>query len=736
VLLSFSQPPVGVGPIAFLAVIPLLWLVREARAGRSILVGFSFGFAYFASLLYWVIALTALGWAALSLASSAFLAVFTLLVSRLWREEHAVRSAIGVAALWTGIEFLRSMWPLGGFTWGGLGYSQTGDGFLLPLATITGVWGISFVVVLVNSVVLVAMERLARRRLAAGALAAVGLAAVMLPALAPIHPALGRPLDVAVVQGNDVQADLQQNVRVGVIARKHASLHRELRIDPPDLAVWPEDAVDLDPTIYPQTRDVVLPAIRRVGSPTLVGVIAGIQDDRHRLYNESLLYDGRGSVVGRYAKVHLVPFGEYVPWRSELSFLHELAQIPYDMTPGRRATLLRVNGVPFADVICYENTFPSLDRHLVDRGARFVVVSTNNASYGRTAASRQHLEMSQLRAVENGRWVVHAAVSGISAFIDPRGRVHQPTGLYERTIDRRTIRMSSAKTIYTRWGDWFPWTTLGLAGLLMFAPRRRRRTRATEPLPADAKALVILPTYNERATIEEVIARVLRVDARVDVLVVDDASPDGTAEAVRTLMAAEPRVRLVERPGKGGLASAYDIGFRRALEEGYELVVEMDADLSHQPEELPRLLEGGRRNDLTVGSRYIRGGAVTNWGLFRRLVSRCGNLYTQVLLGLPVRDATSGYRVFRRELLQHLLADGVHADGYGFQIELVYRACDDGYAVGEIPITFREREHGASKFSRGIVFEALWLVTRWGLRDRLGLGRRSGKQPADASRIG
>jgi apolipoprotein N-acyltransferase len=715
---------VGFGPLAFLALIPLVWLVRSVRPRRAVFLGFAFGFGYFASLLYWVIQLTGLGWGALSLTSSAYPALFALLAPVLWRDEHPVRSVFGLAALWTGTEYLRALWPLGGFTWGGLGYSQTGDGLLLPLASITGVWGVSFVVALVNGLVLVAVERVSAKRLAAaGGLAAIGLAAVTLPALTPIHAATGKPLDVAIVQGNDVEARLQSSIRIGVIAAKHATLHIQMRGDPPDLAVWPEDAVDVDPTLDPNLRLLVTTAIREVGAPTLVGAITG--PDSGPLYNESLLYDGQGRIVGRYAKTHLVPFGEYVPWRDALSFISALDQIPRDLTPGpSRQPLLHVDGVTFANVICFENTFPSLDRRLVDRGAGFLVVSTNNASYGRTAASRQHLAMSQLRAVENGRWVVHAAVSGISAFIDPHGVAHRTTGLYERTIDRGPIRASTARTIYTRWGDWFAWTALVMSGLLLLAPRRRGSRGETAQLAPGFRTLVILPTYDERATIEEVLHRVLEAAPEVDVLVVDDSSPDGTALAVRTIAARDMRVRLLERPAKGGLAGAYVLGFGRALEEGYDVVVEMDADLSHQPEELPRLLEGAARNDLTVGSRYIRGGGVTNWGLLRRALSRGGNLYTQLVLGVPVRDATSGFRAFRVGLLRQLVDEGIHADGYGFQVELAYRAWRAGYVVGEVPITFREREHGTSKISRRIVVEALWLVTLWGIRDRLGLGGR------------
>jgi dolichol-phosphate mannosyltransferase len=176
----------------------------------------------------------------------------------------------------------------------------------------------------------------------------------------------------------------------------------------------------------------------------------------------------------------------------------------------------------------------------------------------------------------------------------------------------------------------------------------------------------------------------------------------------------------VERPAKAGLAGAYREGFARALEEGYDLVVEMDADLSHDPAELPGLLSAAQGFHLVVGSRYVPGGSVTNWSRARLALSRAGNAYARRWLGLPLHDATSGFRVFRRELLAHLAADPIRSEGYGFQIELVLRASDAGYALGEVPITFRERQHGRSKISRRIVFEALWLVTVWGARMRLG----------------
>jgi dolichol-phosphate mannosyltransferase len=230
---------------------------------------------------------------------------------------------------------------------------------------------------------------------------------------------------------------------------------------------------------------------------------------------------------------------------------------------------------------------------------------------------------------------------------------------------------------------------------------------------------VILPTYEERATIEQVLRGVRYSSNDVDLLVVDDSSPDGTAAVVHDVMATEPRIRLLQRPRRSGLASAYLEGFRMALDEGYDLVVEMDSDLSHDPVELPSLLDAAAAGaDLVVGSRYVPGGSVSNWSKARVALSRAGNAYARFMLGVPLHDATSGFRVYRRALLGELVANTITSEGYGFQIELVMRSWQLGATLVEVPITFREREHGHSKISRRIVVEALWLVTRWGLAQR------------------
>jgi apolipoprotein N-acyltransferase len=707
--------------VALVAPVPLLWLVREARPARGFILGLVFGVAYFGALLYWILLFGELAWGSLVLLSCLSTGLFGALATAVWRSAHPLRSCVGLAALWTVIEWVRGTWPLGGFTWGALGSTQTGDASLLKLASVGGMSSISFVVLLVAALLLLAFDRMVERRTTGAILMiALGIGLVVAPGLIVLPAANGRPIDVAAIQVNVLTARGQDAAAEDIaVARLNVDLHEQLAEDPPDLAVWGEGALDPGATSDPATSQLVARAIADVGVPTLAGAVTNGADGKQR--TEVLLFDGSGSMIDRYAKVHLVPFGEYAPWRDELDWISALQQVPIDRTPGEGVRTLSGPGLPpFGTPICYENSFPALDRAFVNAGARFLVVTINNASYGRTAASRQHLIMSRLRAVEDGRWVVHAAVSGISAIIDPSGRVVAERGLFVPGTIRHTIRASTTRTLYVRFGDWVPLASLLFALGAILAPRRRRRiTREPSPLPEQPRTLVVLPTYEERATIGAVLDGLLALSERVDALVVDDGSPDGTGAVVLARAEREPRVRLIERTGRSGLASAYLDGFRLALREGYDLVVEMDSDLSHLPGELPRLLAGAARHDLTIGSRYVAGGSVTNWSRFRIALSRAGNRYATLCLGFPIRDATSGFRVYHRQLLAHLMEVPVRSGGYGFQIELAYRAWNDGYDVGEVPITFREREHGHSKISRRIVAEALWLVTIWGLRARL-----------------
>ncbi|MEU7056684.1 polyprenol monophosphomannose synthase [Streptomyces sp. NPDC046197] len=245
-------------------------------------------------------------------------------------------------------------------------------------------------------------------------------------------------------------------------------------------------------------------------------------------------------------------------------------------------------------------------------------------------------------------------------------------------------------------------------------------------------ALVIIPTYNEAENIKTIVGRVRRAVPEAHVLVADDNSPDGTGKLADELAAEDGQVHVLHRKGKEGLGAAYLAGFRWGLERDYGVLVEMDADGSHQPEELPRLLTALKNADLVLGSRWVPGGRVVNWPKSREFISRGGSLYSRLALDLPLRDITGGYRAFRRETLEGLGLKEVASQGYCFQVDLARRAVKAGYHVVEVPITFVERELGDSKMSRDILVEALWRVTSWGVRERVAkvtgrAGRRTGR---------
>ena len=232
-------------------------------------------------------------------------------------------------------------------------------------------------------------------------------------------------------------------------------------------------------------------------------------------------------------------------------------------------------------------------------------------------------------------------------------------------------------------------------------------------------ALVIVPTYQERDTIEEVIRTLFAtVDERVHLLVIDDGSPDGTADAARRAAGSSGRIQVLQRTRKQGLASAYVTGFRWALERRYASVVEMDADLSHDPGVVPELLSALNGSDLVIGSRYVPGGRIENWNLFRRVLSRAGNMYARMWLGWGVKDATSGFRAYRSATLASQDLATVRSNGYAFQIEMTCRVHFGRGRITEVPITFTERRAGKSKMSRAVVLEALWRVPLWAVRNR------------------
>lgn len=229
-----------------------------------------------------------------------------------------------------------------------------------------------------------------------------------------------------------------------------------------------------------------------------------------------------------------------------------------------------------------------------------------------------------------------------------------------------------------------------------------------------SRILVILPTYNEAENVPEIVPSILSHDNRIDVLVVDDASPDGTGDLADRMAAQEPRIHVLHREAKLGLGTAYIAGFAWAMERKYDLIFEMDADFSHDPSHIPEFIRTAERNDLVLGSRYLRGVTVVNWPMSRLLLSYFANKYARIVTGLPLSDLTGGFKCFRRVVLEEVRLDRVRSSGYSFQIEVTFRAWHRGFRVAEIPIVFVDRSVGESKMSRGIVWEAVWMV--WKLR--------------------
>jgi dolichol-phosphate mannosyltransferase len=242
------------------------------------------------------------------------------------------------------------------------------------------------------------------------------------------------------------------------------------------------------------------------------------------------------------------------------------------------------------------------------------------------------------------------------------------------------------------------------------------------------RSLVILPTYNEHTNLQRLLPRILHSDPRIDVLVVDDNSPDGTGDLAEQFAAESPRVHVLHRAGKLGLGTAYVAGFQYALTQGYDRIVEMDADFSHRPEDLTLLLAASLSPDVDVviGSRNVSGGQALNWSPLRHLVSKGGSLFARTVLGLPIHDCTSGFKVFRREVLERLDLSSIRSNGYAFQVEVNYACTRAGFQIKEVPIVFPDRAHGTSKMSSRIVVEAAWLVVRM----RLGVTRAALRQRA------
>lgn len=443
--------------------------------------------------MWWISLFGYLPWSVLVVSQALFYAMFGWFAA--WASKGAVGRLAATPLLFAALEVARARWPLGGFAWGDLGYAQHDALPLLPLARAGGVHAITLALVFVNAgaAEVLAVGRVWRRALALAVAGGVAVGPMWLP-LGLAGPRAGE-LDVALIQGNVPERRFtdfaSRTGRTGpedlTIIENHIRLTDQLASSPPNLVVWPENAIDRDPLADPDIGLRIEDVVRRVGAPLIAGAILDVRDQPDRFINSDLLFGSTGPVTARYDKIHLVPFGEYVPWPRLRRYIKALEQIPQDGLPGHRTEPFDIGSAKVGSVICFESTYSNFVRKFVEEGAQLLVVTTNNASFRRSPAARQHVAMSQLRAVEEGRYVMHAAISGITAVIDAKGRIRQETRLFTPAVVRATVPLANGKTPYARFGEAIE---LGLMGLgvvaavatmaRMVARRRERRYSEAE----------------------------------------------------------------------------------------------------------------------------------------------------------------------------------------------------------------------------------------------------------------
>lgn len=479
-LLALAFPGLDLGPLALVALVPLLWAWRDATPGRAALYGFVFGLAFFGVLMYWLWYFGPFAIVALVVACSAYTALSGFLVGGF--AELGIRSPWITAAAWVVPEVLRGRFPLGGMPWGEVGAALHDVAPARALASWGGVALVSFLVVAANGFVLDLVHALRAGRSRWLWRAAAGLAAVALVAVVGdvfrYDPSPSGQLRVALLQGNDQNRDLEGLERDTYLPESHLQLADTL-LGPYDLIVFPESSLgDLDPQADAALRSRLVAVGEAHDADVLVNAIVEVPGDDDRVWNMNLLYEPDGTLQGRYAKQHLVPYGEYVPGRRFLGFIEQLEQIERDFKPGTEGVLFEVDGHRFASIICFESAFGPLVRDFVRDGAEMIVVSTNNRSYRRSSNSEQHLALSQMRAAETGTPVLHASVSGISAVIDAGGDVVRSTELFRNQAVTAEVTTATGETPYVRYGEW---AVAGSALLLLAAAIAGRWRRPPRP---------------------------------------------------------------------------------------------------------------------------------------------------------------------------------------------------------------------------------------------------------------
>jgi len=485
VLLALSFPRFDLAPLAFVALIPLLVGLDGIPALQGTYLGIIAGAVFSLMSIPWVVhTMTAYGGlplpvgilllVALSLYLALYVGVFAFGVTRL-SPEGGLGYLVGAATLWVGLEYLRTF-LLTGFPWNLLGYTQYRSLSIIQIASITGVYGVSFLLVLVNAAV--ALACLHVRRSARQALMPVLGVGVLL--IGTVVFGMGRRVSAEIPRREIRVSVVQGNIEQGIkwdpeFAGRTIAIYDRLtrRADRgADLIVWPETAVPFFLREGGPLTQRVLDLAMEVQTPLLVGSPDRVSDASPRYYNSAFLISPAGEIVQKYDKMHLVPFGEYVPLSSLLFFVHKMATGIGDFSPGEAFTVFEIPGGRFGVLICFETIFPDQVRRYVLAGADFLVNITNDAWFGDSAAPYQHLSMAALRAVENGVYLVRAANTGISALVAPSGQILEQSGLFVEAVLSGTMAPRSGGTFYTRRGDLFAWGSV-LISLLLLASRRR-----------------------------------------------------------------------------------------------------------------------------------------------------------------------------------------------------------------------------------------------------------------------
>ncbi len=474
-LTAFAFPGPDLGLLALVSLVPLLWLWRECRPGDATLYGFTAGLAFFGFHLSWTWYFGAVAIVPLVASQAAYWAAVGALVAFLAR--RGVRSPFVVAAVWVLGEAVRTRWPLGGLAWGQIGVALHDFPFARALASWGGVPLATYLVVAFGGALVVLLQRLRAGRYEWRGFVplVVVVAATVVLTVGRFDPHPTGSLRFALLQGNDKNRYLTRaEFDSEYLTRSHLALAAGLR-GRYDLIVFPESALMSDPETDPGLKARLARLAREHGS----WVMANVVDDTTepgKEFNANRLYDPDGRLVGTYAKRHLVPFGEYVPWRDSLKFISALQQIPHDFTPGHRTGIETVAGHRIGSVICFESAFGPLMRANAAAGAEAIVVTTNNRSYRRSANAAQHVALSQMSAAAIGRPVLHSSISGITAVIDADGVVHDTTDLFRNTVVTGRVTTMNGRTPYVRWGDWVEWGSavivVGALGL-SFRPRRK-----------------------------------------------------------------------------------------------------------------------------------------------------------------------------------------------------------------------------------------------------------------------